>query len=100
FGFGGLAALNNLYPFLATNAPLPEVDLLVVDGWVSDQIMRVAAEELKDGRADWVCATGVDVNPGELFTEHKSWAELGGDSLRLLGVPEEKLLVAKAGGGE
>lgn len=93
----GILLIRGLYPYLAAESRLPTADVVIVEGWVSDQIVAVAKEELDAGRCKLICTAGVDLDQGHMLMEWKDWAILASETLKALGVPEEKILVASAG---
>lgn len=89
---------RGVYPYLAAESRLEKADVVIIEGWVSDQIVALAREELDAGRCELICTAGVDLDKGHLLVEWKDWAILAAETLKALDVPEEKILVASAGG--
>lgn len=90
-------AADRHHAFLAQHAPLDKVDVLVVEGWVTDLAIEAARREWDAGRCQWICTSGVDLDRGEFLSEYRNWAEIAAARLRALGVPSDRIIVAPAG---
>ncbi len=89
--------LRGLYPFLAHDDRLGQADIVIVEGWIPDLVLRLAKEELDANRCDFICAAGVDLDKGHVLSEWKDWATLSAETLKGMGVPPDKLIVAPGG---
>jgi uncharacterized SAM-binding protein YcdF (DUF218 family) len=79
----------NIYPFLATNQPVPS-DMLVVEGWLHNYAMSVAVEEFRRGGYKEVFATGGPVpGTGGYTNVFNTSASVGAERLIALGLPRE-----------
>ncbi len=56
------------YPFLARHAPVP-ADLLVVEGWLSDDLLRQAAGWAESNGVRKIVATGGPLETGSPLVE-------------------------------
>lgn len=89
-----LAAGAGLYPFLAQNNPLPDADVAIIEGWMSDAELVSVLSGLPDGT---VCvATGGPIYFASDLFQERTYAELMASRLIKLGVMEENIVVASA----
>ena len=97
----GLAftAWREAYPFLARQAPVP-AEVLVVEGWVSDDLLLQAAGWAELNGVDVLVATGGPIELGSYLTKWKTYAEMTkarmaklglGERFELAAVPAEKV---------
>ena len=77
--------LRSLHPFLALNNPIPD-GLLVVEGWLPDYALRIAADEFKEGPYSVVYVTGGTLEYGSYLSAYKTYAQLGAATLIKLGL--------------
>ncbi len=82
--------LKNLYSFLA---PTKRVDTktLVVEGWIDDEGLQLAAEEFKEYNYDHIYVTGGPIQSGGFLTKHKNHAQLGVETLLKIGIPAKNI---------
>ena len=97
----GLAftAWMEAYPFLARQAPVP-AEVLVVEGWVSDDLLLQAAGWAESNGVAVLVATGGPIEMGSYLTKWKTYAEMTkarmaelglGAKFELAAVPAEKV---------
>ena len=97
----GLAftAWREAYPFLARQAPVP-AEVLVVEGWVSDDLLLQAAGWAESNGVAVLVATGGPIELGSYLTKWKTYAEMTkarmaklglGERFELAAVPAEKV---------
>ena len=88
-----------LYPFLARQAPVA-AETLVVEGWVSDDLLVQAAGWAESNGVKKIVATGGPIEIGSFLAEWKSYAEMTrarmealglGAKFELAAVPAEKV---------
>ena len=88
-----------LYPFLARHAPVP-AEVLVVEGWMSDDLLLQAAGWAESNGVAVLVATGGPVELGSYLTQWKTYAEMTkarmaklglGERFELAAVPAEKV---------
>ena len=88
-----------LYPFLARQAPVP-AETLVVEGWVSDDLLVQAAGWAESNGVKKIVATGGPIEIGSFLAEWKTYAEMTrarmealglGAKFELAAVPAEKV---------
>ena len=88
-----------LYPFLARQAPVP-AETLVVEGWVSDDLLVQAAGWAESNGVKKIVATGGPLETGSWLAEWKTYAEMTrarmealglGEKFKLSAVPAEKV---------
>ena len=74
-----------LYPFLARQAPVP-AETLVVEGWVSDELLAQAAGWAGSNGVKRIVATGGPVELGSYLTQWKTYAEMTKARMAALGL--------------
>lgn len=74
-----------LLPFLALNDPISD-GLLVVEGWLPDYGLEIAAEEFKRDHYQKIYVTGGPLEYGSHLTAYKTYAQLGAATLVKLGL--------------
>ena len=95
--FVAVLVFREAYPYLTAECRVPKADVVLVEGWVADTVMEQAKREIDEGRCDWICTAGVDLDRGSYLSEYKDWATLAAENLKAMGVPEEKIFVAPGG---
>jgi hypothetical protein len=88
--FGGLRSTHG---FLSVQRPV-DANVLIVEGWLSDDALAVGLREFHRGAYDVIAASGGPLPKGYLVTGYATYAELAGATLKLQGLPADKLLVA------
>ena len=95
----GIFAWREAYPFLARQAPVP-AEVLVVEGWVSDELLVQAAGWAESNGVAVLVATGGPIEMGSYLTKWKTYAEMTkarmaelglGAKFELAAVPAEKV---------
>ena len=81
------------YPFLARHAPVP-ADLLVVEGWLSDDLLRQAAGWAESNGVRKIVATGGPLETGSPLVEWRTGAEMTKARLERLGLGDRFELAA------
>jgi len=85
----GWLTLLNAFSFLAINQPV-DSDVLVVEGWMTNWAIQIAAEEFKHGAYKMVCSTGGPVpGSGGYTNDFNTVASVGAERLIGLGIPRE-----------
>ena len=88
-----------LYPFLARQAPVP-AETLVVEGWVSDDLLAQAAGWAESNGVKRIVATGGPIELGSYLASFRTYAEMTrarmealglGAKFELAAVPAEKV---------
>jgi hypothetical protein len=79
------AAGWGIYPFLALNRPV-ESEVLLVEGWVSDRVMKVAAAEFKQRGYRKIFVTGGPLSRNGWQSGRETFAEQGKEALVHYGV--------------
>lgn len=87
-----LTPLFYLHNFLALQRPLPNADVLVVEGWLSDQALLMAIEEFEAGEYQFLVTTGLPLEKGYYLAEYKTFAQLTEATLLKLGFPANQLV--------
>ena len=90
----GMGLSLNLYPFLAQNHPLPQAELIIVEGWLPDAELVQMVAKTEPG-ALWITTGGPIKLGGSLFDE-KTYAEVTTARLQKLGVSSGAILTASA----
>jgi hypothetical protein len=94
---GGLAlwlyrGLVNLASFLALSRPIA-ADVLIVEGWIPDYAMAQASQEFWRGKYNILITTGPPLLRGTYLSNYKTHADLAAATLKVLGVPPERIVV-------
>ena len=91
----GLAftAWMEAYPLLALQAPVA-AETLVVEGWVSDELLAQAAGWAGTNGVKRIVATGGPIELGSYLTSYKSYAEMTKARMEALGLGEKFELAA------
>ena len=94
-GLSALAwtAVRRAHTFLAVTRPVP-ADVLVVEGWVSDSIVRAAADEFRTNYYRYVVATGCPIPKGHILYGDRTYASVAAKSLVKLGIPPSQVIEA------
>ena len=82
-----------LYPFLARQAPVAS-DVLVIEGWVGDDLLAQAAGWAASNGVRKIYATGGPIETGSYLAEWKTYAEMTKARLEKLGYAEKFELAA------
>lgn len=86
-----LFLLNYIHPFLAPISPI-KADILVVEGWVQDYVIKEAIQEFKKGGYKKIITTGLIIEQGSYLTQYKNFAELAEATFIALGFEQDKLI--------
>ncbi len=81
------------YPFLARQAPVP-ADVLVVEGWMSDELLAQAASWAESNGVKKIVATGGPIELGGYLVAWKTYAEMTKARLKKLGLDDKFELAA------
>lgn len=84
----------NLARFLALNTPVP-ARYLVVEGWLSQQVLELALDEFKSGNYQLLITSG-GPDLSNCAVDDQSYAQRAARELIRLGLSEEMLLIASA----
>ena len=82
--------LFQLEAFFALSAPV-EAEILVTEGWISDNALRGAIAEFKRKPYQLLITAGSDLGRGELLLEYKDFAHLSQATLINLGFDPQKI---------
>lgn len=83
--------LNNIYSFLAINAPI-KADILVVEGWIPDYALKEAIDEFKNGDYQKLVTTGLPLEKGYYLAQYKNSADLAAATLIALSFEPDKII--------
>ena len=86
-GFGAVALIGvlGIGPFLAVTDSVPG-GVLVVEGWVADDMLQAAMAEFKQNHYERLFVTGIPLQQGAPLSEYKNFAYLGTATLVKLGM--------------
>ncbi len=90
----GLGLFLNLYPFLAQNRPLPQAELIIIEGWLEDAELARVLDGVSAGQR--LVAAGGPVRMHSTLYPEKTFAEITAVRLRRLGVPPQAIIIAPA----
>jgi len=81
----GLGFVRTIHGFLALSDPMP-AEILVVEGWCSDDALQRAAEEFRAGNYRILVTTGIPLDHGNFLVAYTNYAYLARATLIKLGV--------------
>ena len=87
----GTGVFRNVHRFLALNRPLPG-GVLVVEGWISDKSLRIAAQEISKSNYSKLYVTGGPLESGAPLSEYQNFALLGAAVLLKFGINSNSLV--------
>ena len=90
-----LLFLCRTYPFLAVNQPLP-TDVMVLESWVSDDILELAVQEFRHGHYRLLLATGSKVQQGKYTLPFETYPEMTVAALKKLGLSDRQAIAVPA----
>ncbi|MBD1808181.1 YdcF family protein [Microcoleus sp. FACHB-SPT15] len=83
--------LNYIHPFLAPTSPI-KADILVVEGWVQDYVIKDAIQEFRKGGYKKIITTGLPIEQGFYLAQYKNFAELAAATFIALGFEQDQLI--------
>lgn len=90
----GLIMINNIYSFLSPTKR-KKTSVLVLEGYVSDYVLREAVNEFRDGNYNLVITTGTPLERGLMLAEYSNTADLAASTLTKMGLNSGYLVVVK-----
>jgi hypothetical protein len=86
---------SNIHSFLSVTEPADGANVLVIEGWISDDILARQLEGFEPGKPyDYVCTIGPNLDYGHYLSEYETFAELAAKTVEKLGVPAENIIAA------
>jgi hypothetical protein len=92
----GTVFITQIHAFLAENKPLPSAEILVVEGWLTDEALEKSIEEFRQGDYQLLITTGVPLERGSYLSEYRTFAELAAATLVAMGFDREKIVSVPA----
>jgi len=86
-----VVSITQVHSFLAPNQPIT-ADILIVEGWMPDYGIEQAVKEFNRGGYRQIIATGGSLEKGTYITGYQSFADVTAATLKILGVPPEKIV--------
>ena len=83
-----------LYPFLAQNDPQPNTEMIIIEGWLDDADLEVAAKAVLPGQT--IVTTGGPVTFGQKLLQYDNYAETAAARLIAAGIPSGIIVTAPA----
>lgn len=83
---------GSLYPFLAAVEPLPEAEILVVEGWLPDYALEAALAQFDRGNYRQLVTTGLPLERGSYLVEYRDFATLAAATLAAVGADRDRLV--------
>lgn len=83
--------INSIHSFLAVSQPI-SAQVLVVEGWIADEILVEVVEEFKQRDYLLIVTTGPTINKGLFISQYKNYAELNAASLISLGINQNQVV--------
>ena len=94
FGLLILGLFFGLYPFLAKNRPLPQAELVLVEGWLADAEINEILKRI--GPDQMVVTSGGPIVFCQKILNYNTYAELGAARLIDAGIEPERILTVSA----
>lgn len=82
--------VKTLYPFLAQNRPLPNVPIVVIEGWINDAALELATGKISADQT--IIVTGTPLDYGQKILDLKTYAEVAAARLIESGISPERVL--------
>jgi Ni,Fe-hydrogenase III small subunit len=93
------SGLSQVHDFFAMNQPLQNPDLLIVEGWITDENTKDALEEFRSKPSyKTIVTTGTQLPRGYYLSEYKTFADLSRASLLKMGMPASQVIAVPAPG--
>lgn len=89
--------IRTAYPFLALSHTPDQPEIIVIDGWTSDQTQQAALALARKHSCELILMTGTDISNGSFLSAHKSYAHVGEATLEAMGAPPDQVHAAPAG---
>jgi Ni,Fe-hydrogenase III small subunit len=84
--------VTQIHSFLAVQTPI-KADALLVEGWVSDSVIKGAVSEYQHGQYKIIITTGLPIERGSFLSQYQNFAELTAATLIELGIPQDKIIL-------
>ncbi len=82
-----------LHSYLALNAPIPDADILVVEGWMDDETLKGVMPTFSAGTYSTLVTVGGPLKVGAYVSPYKTLAELSAATLVAFGCDPHKIVV-------
>ena len=89
-----VVVISPIHSFLATNKPV-DGNTFVVEGWLPDSILKLAASEFNKGQYIYIIIIGGTLPNFSLHSEQTNYAESASKSLCNFGFDKESLITKK-----
>lgn len=86
-----LIVITQIHSFLAVHAPI-QAEVLLVEGWVSDLVIKGAVNEYQQGAYKLIITTGLPLERGSFLSQYRNYAQLTAATLKALDIPPEKII--------
>lgn len=83
--------VTQIHSFLAIQDPI-KADALLIEGWVSDSVIKGAVSEYEQGQYKIIITTGLPINKGSFLSQYQNYAQLAAATLIALGIPQDKII--------
>lgn len=93
-GYGLLYGLRNMARWLSVEDPLPQAEVLVVEGFLPDYALQMAVLEFEKGNYTYIVTTGIPFTNGMGFCQFDNYADQARAVLISMGVPADKVFSA------
>jgi len=80
-----------IHPFLTPNQPI-DADILLVEGWIDDDLVKEAIAEFYRGNYQLIITTGCPLIKGHFLAQYKNFADLTTATLIYLGFDQDKIV--------
>jgi DUF218 domain len=83
--------ITHVQSFLAVTSPVKS-EILVVEGWLSDEGLKQAFQEFERGSYRQMITTGIPLQRGYYLSEYKNFAHLAAATLEAMGMERDKII--------
>lgn len=84
--------ITQIHSFLAVQAPI-KAEALLVEGWVSDLVVKGAVTEYQQGNYKILITTGLPIERGSFLSQYQNYAELTAATLKALKIPPAQIII-------
>jgi hypothetical protein len=84
-----------IHSFLAKDNPI-DGEAIIAEGWLPDYCLEFVADYLKINKYKMVFVTGIPLETGSYLKEYKTYADLGGSTLKKLSISDSRMCIIPA----
>ncbi|MGK7954203.1 MAG: ElyC/SanA/YdcF family protein [Crocosphaera sp.] len=81
----------SIYPFLRRSHPV-EADVMVIEGWVSDRLIKKAIAEFQENNYRLMITTGNEIGRGKYLSDYETFADIAAATAIVLGLNPDQVV--------